>query len=462
MRHLKQRLTNFKPAVVRIRALKRAGVNTRHVVATVGPSRTCFGAEVNGISDSHLKQLRVTMAGAAAPATAGKQPDTVLFLLDSGRGAKVDPAYSAHLLPITAWASAAWNGWVTMAELASAADWAQQRVLEGGLVRWAKAVGPAGGFVGTLGRLGWQQREGRHLQDDLGLCYDILKDPPVVLKAAVRASTRRWQHRQLLPTHPALSVQAPDVDLLEDSQDSGVMHTLFFGGVLGSLTTPPSPTSQPPRAQPWFQPEFRAELRSAVSGGQWPQLRLLGAGWTQDRQCQLCQAADGTLLHRRSCVHVKPDGGWPARTAQQQEMFDKLPEARQHLLLTRGLFSLNLRLPTDRGHDTFEWLRPLPDGSAHDWVAFIDGSLVDAHSELTGRCGFGVVVVDRDGSLVACGMGRPPTWARDASAAELWAFHFVVASLPGLTRIRADCKGVWQVVQWHQPERAFAARHLKV
>ena len=142
-------------------------------------------------------------------------------MMDSGGGARVDPAYAAHSLPITSWATVAWHQWLPAKKLADAAGWAQQRVLQGGQVQWVRAAGPAAGFVGTLHRLGWRQRRGRLLTDDLGLVHDVVLDPPVVVKAAVHASVRRWQQRQLHPHHPTLHPQEPDEDACEDVGGEG-------------------------------------------------------------------------------------------------------------------------------------------------------------------------------------------------------------------------------------------------
>ena len=156
MKVLHGRHTRFRPVLARIGAVKRQGVNTTKLVAGIGPSRMCFGTEVAGMSDTHLATVRATTASAAAPATAGKQVDAVLYLLDAGRGGKVDPAFAAHAQPIVTWALAGWQGWLHPGDLSRAASWAEQRVCEDGRVKWAVVAGPSGGLVGSLVRLGWQ------------------------------------------------------------------------------------------------------------------------------------------------------------------------------------------------------------------------------------------------------------------------------------------------------------------
>eukprot|EP00973_Karenia_brevis_P049385 6851115-Karenia_brevis.AAC.1 len=50
----------------------------------------------------------------------------------------------------------------------------------------------------------------------------------------------------------------------------------------------------------------KPSLMSAVSGGQWPQVRLADAGLVDDSYCQLCHSAVGTLAHRHQCPATMP------------------------------------------------------------------------------------------------------------------------------------------------------------
>ena len=68
----------------------------------------------------------------------------------------------------------------------------------------------------------------------------------------------------------------------------------------------------------------------------------------------------------------------------------------------------------------------LPPGELSDdaqW--FIDGSLLDESRRLARRTGFGIVVVETTGMLLAFGKGVPSSWVFDAVGAELWAFSVV-------------------------------------
>ena len=62
------------------------------------------------------------------------------------------------------------------------------------------------------------------------------------------------------------------------------------------------------------------------------------------------------------------------------------------------------------------------------------------------RCGFGVVVVDPDGSLVGVGGGVPPFWVTDSAGAELWAVFVVLDMCARPPRITTDCKTIVSTV----------------
>ena len=65
-----------------------------------------------------LEMLGVA-AMAASPEARGRNLDRTLHLLDGG-GGSIDPAFAAHILPIKAWATASWEGWLKRDELETA------------------------------------------------------------------------------------------------------------------------------------------------------------------------------------------------------------------------------------------------------------------------------------------------------------------------------------------------------
>ncbi len=61
------------------------------------------------------------------------------------------------------------------------------------------------------------------------------------------------------------------------------------------------------------------------------------------------------------------------------------------------------------------------------------GTLMDPERKLrtARRTGFGIVVVDYQGYLIAYGNGNPPAWITDSAGAETWAL-FVTLSMTWL------------------------------
>ncbi len=83
-----------------------------------------------------------------------------------------------------------------------------------------------------------------------------------------------------------------------------------------------------------------------------------------------------------------------------------------------------------------------PDVIPHDAKLYIDGSMIDGKHSITRRLGFGIVVVGRDGTLIAFGNGTPPAWAMNAAGAEAWAFYTTLAISPHIPITITDCLGL--------------------
>ncbi len=53
--------------------------------------------------------------------------------------------------------------------------------------------------------------------------------------------------------------------------------------------------------------KLKGDLKSAMAGGQWPQVRVHQVpGWSDTANCQLCKVATGTLEHRFCCPVTSP------------------------------------------------------------------------------------------------------------------------------------------------------------
>jgi len=104
-RALAVRRHNFAKKVFGIQMLHKSGICTAQLVRAAGSSAITYGADVVGISDTHLARVRSTIARVAAPAGAGKSPDLILMANDCA-GATLDPVCDAHLQPLKQWATA--------------------------------------------------------------------------------------------------------------------------------------------------------------------------------------------------------------------------------------------------------------------------------------------------------------------------------------------------------------------
>ena len=110
MRTLTKRLHDFRGNVPRIHSLRRAGVRTTQVVRTAGTPAITYSIEVVDASNTHLHNMRVSVAGAVAPEASGKNPDLVLLTAATDTGT-MDPAFDAHVLPLKFWSFAVWQTW---------------------------------------------------------------------------------------------------------------------------------------------------------------------------------------------------------------------------------------------------------------------------------------------------------------------------------------------------------------
>ena len=385
-------------------------------------------------------------------------------MIADGAAGTMDPAFDAHALPAKAWTLALAQGWQTQTTMNAAVARAKQRVLPpaagdcdatpagqrtGLAPLWHRVRGPATALVATLFRIGWAVIDATHLRTDTGHTLNLLLDPACVVVAEVHQAVRRWRTRRLAHALPTIMPDKPDVDL--SSTHSGCLDVFVnYSDVAARLVYGRNDKAGTKACMLWA-PEHKASLKSAVVGGQWPQARLAGIpGWTNDPRCQLCQAAVGTLEHRHCCPATTPVGGWPGGTQAATAFVNGLGADRKRLLRTRGLLVAWFRVPARCAHDTLEWILPFSgDRSPSDpdliWV--VDGSLYDEDRCFARRTGFGVVLIDGAGALVAAARGRPPHWIRDAAGAELWAVQVATALAATTPLLVTDCKGIVDAVQ---------------
>ena len=208
VKHLYDRMRNFKGKVGRIHALRRMGIRTGSVARAAGTPAITYGVETIGMSDSHLSQVRSLIARASSPEGGGKDLNLVLYLLDGVSGS-LDPAFDAHVLPIVRYATAWWEGWQKASAISAAMTDAQRKLASRGF-KWGCVCGPMAALIMTLRRVAWVIVSPTILSDDVGNVFNLLVDPPAVLAEAMKGSVRRWRIAQILHKYPACKPEAPD------------------------------------------------------------------------------------------------------------------------------------------------------------------------------------------------------------------------------------------------------------
>ena len=420
--HVQQhRLKATKDRLPRLRTLRRFGVPVARWQCTAGGPASQYGAETLGVADSVLHHQRVFAAAAISAPGAGKNTDAVLWLADA-QGIAADPAFSAHELPAIALARALWDGWISAEEVIDGLQWALRRIFTHTSAAWGRVAGPFAAVLATLDRIGWTYDAAAVWFSDTGEDVDLERDSPKAVQLAVRSSVRRWRDRRLANSYPGL--------------DPGHAGLVSYG-VRTALRGPPKPDE--PSSSSWTA-GCRASLRSAVANGQWPQARLWQAGLVDHPRCLLCQAASGTLLHRRDCPELTircPPRDPPTDLLACWVM---LSDAQRDLLVTRALLAdLDLSAYPAAPEERFCWHVEPPDGLlCDDWTIYLDGSLRGGPSLLTGRAGWAFVAHNTDGKVMAAAYGVPPPWIKTIHGAEMWAFYAAVrTSLPGAS-FRSD------------------------
>ncbi len=313
---------------------------------------------------------------------------------------------------------------------------------------WKKTAGPVASLVATLHRIDWRMLAPSILKTDEGRVLDLEEDPPATVAFEAKAAVRRWRWQKIGKHLPHLIPDRPDIvvqDTGESRRDRTADRDVHFD--FADIYARVMRNGCKQKIFDSWQPKYKPSLLSATSGGQWPQTRLLVTRkWTDDPKCQLCQRADGTLLHRHECPATIPEGGWPAPSKRVQDFVQSLHPSRRHHLITRGLLSLKVRPGREPEFDSFKWLFGDAD-VPHDARWYIDGSLYDSRLGPFKRTGFAIAVVSSQGDLLAYGNGNPPEWIQDAAGAEAWAFATVLGLNPDVPYTTTDCMNILTMMQ---------------
>ncbi len=198
----------------------------------------------------------------------GRDLDLALAMTEDGRNCCIDPAFEAHAGPLVRWAEAIWHGWQDGKALNLSINRARTRATRARRP-WSIVCGPAAACVATAARIGWEFKSAAELRTDDGRMLDLRADPPVVIKREVREAVRRWRWRRVVTKFPSLEGGSVDGE-----QALGPIRRLL----------------SPMARKSYWGPPQQAALRSAVTGGQWPQARLAAAGVVEDAACLYCKS----------------------------------------------------------------------------------------------------------------------------------------------------------------------------
>ncbi len=437
----RRRLQAFKKRARRFLALNRSGVSVTRVLKTGGTAGMQYGQAVMGVSSSHLLQQRRAAAAACSPETGGKDLDLVLITADGpSKGAKVDPAFAAHLDPLCTWTEALWCKWFSVSSMNRAISAAKTKLAKARRP-WAAVRGPAAGVVATAARIDWTFSDACTVTMHDGNVLRLDIESPKAVAAYVREAVARWRWLRVERNHPHL--------------DSGGMgRGAAFEPVLKMII-------KNSLDEGWGQPQ-RAALRSAITRGQWPQARLVATGLATDASCKFCAAAaiepaddaderdtnvdrpireddararHGDEFHRVfNCKHTWGVVCRHLRHHNAQHIIDGLAEVRAQaaqaardsasgrpdrvLAWTRALLPSRTGLvPPPSQEGTWEWdIRP--DSLPVEGLAYPDASMLDGPTCVMGRFGWGFVIVRNDPfRIVAAAYGAVPSWITSMLAA---------------------------------------------
>ena len=128
------------------------------------------------------------------------------------------------------------------------------------------------------------------LADDLGRIFNCKVDPPVVIRNAVKDSVRRWRLARVGSVLPNLIPTQCDIGAPQCANTVLVDFTSITAPLLNGR-------GSGARSSDDWQPKWKGDLASAMSGGQWSQTRKMAVdSWNiTDDRCQLCLDEAGIL-----------------------------------------------------------------------------------------------------------------------------------------------------------------------
>jgi hypothetical protein len=402
-----------------------------------------YGVEVTGMSDSMLDDASRIAAAALSPPTAGKNPTLVLHTA-SVHSNLVNPMVSAHVEPIKAWSTAWWDGWAQPHALMHVYQQCNNSGSETFKADWNSVRGPAAAMAATCKRLRWRSDDGRHFRDDVGATLDAMLDPPKVFANAAARSAERLMLDKVASELPFFKPYKSDcvghsTYAAQNARDGGRRHVMvnlsmyikpLLAGSKRALNKAPQWTSR-----------CKQYLRSAMTGGQWPQTRKAKLpGFVGDNLCQLCHQSPGTAEHRFCCATTKPREGWTPLDTDAKRFIGTLSSDRADTLQNRAALTVQIPIAQPQIESNgWRWITGPPPCNLEDLTWVIDGSRKYASHWTLTTTGCGVAVLGKHGELVAYATATPPSWVKTSGGAEAWALLLTLKHCVDVPAILTDC-----------------------
>jgi len=424
----------------RLRRLRAACGRAKRIYVSGVQLAMTYGAEVVGVADNEVKELRSVAAACMQPSTRGRSL-SALFALQGG------PALRPAMAPAMRWALEAWIAVTegaaggrhfsleTMREL-----WDDARPQDA--TTWRRSRGPLDGAMLSLRRLGWECDGPFHWIDDRGVRIDIATTPPAMLKILVADGSRRlWERR---------------------AADSAAKHGLTGKRLCFDAAARCSKLKTGAAIR-----EGQLAAMRCVCDGTWTATRADAAGYAVETTLRaLCNDADDAVFHRLYLCQA-PEAV-EARKATACGLVKHALAGRGNILYTRAIFEFPDEVPAPLVEGGVDCIRYDLDasGMTHGEVpanlgggtCYVDGSCTTHIVKDLRRASWCAHFVGTDGKPVACVAG--PVWIglpQTAQAGENVSMAAALQLITCPTDIAGDCLSV--VKAMNEPGLKRITRH---
>ena len=351
---MRARRTRAQQRVRRFLLIRRHGGRRARFLYQAGvQASVAFGAEVNGLSDSEVRDLHRHAGRLVKPWGRGRILSVAL--LASG-----DPVAKPAVAPAVRWVKEVWAALMgprsagglrqlTLSRLAEAWRASADRPPR----TWNQVRGPIGAARLALGRVGWEWAEPFAFVDHKGERLVVTDFSPALMESLL---VEAWKFR--LERQAAEKVRHPSL----------AGRRLYLDHVLRAKNTAAY------KVDPWGT----AVVLGAVCGSTWTRTRARACGYDIDTTCHLCKDGEDDWYHRLwecSATEGLRDLHAPRWLRQRAR-----EAARDDPLFTRGLLAhpgdlFTARPAADNSLMVFESMEGLTfEETAFGGELFIDGS----------------------------------------------------------------------------------------